>query len=73
MILLKIGVTLIAVALMMLIWFTVGYLIGDTIRDFKYNMGFIDSILWDIFYTLIASGVTLIMVYGVHLLYIGGI
>ena len=72
MIIVKIGVTLITVALICLLWDVVSNIIGTVILNRKYGMYDSGDIPLIIFYTLIATGFTLLVVYGLSVLYIGG-
>lgn len=72
MIIVKIGVTLIAVALICALWYVVGNIIGTAILDRKYGVYCSGDIPLIIFYILITTGFTLLVVYGLSVLYIGG-
>lgn len=72
MILLKIGITLIFVALLYLMWSVVGDLIIETIWQHKYYICWKDNIFWIIFYTLIALGATICIIFFIIGIYMGG-
>ena len=72
MIIVKIGVTLITVALICALWYVVGNIIGTVILDRKHGMYGGDDIPLIIFFTLIITGCTLLVVYGLSRFYIGG-
>ena len=73
MILLKIGVTLIFIALLYIMWSVVVDLIIETIYKHKYHfLYWKDNIFWIIFCTLIASGATICIICFIIGIYMGG-